>query len=60
MTFSDALTILGLFLVFIGLCVMAYLEIFSLLLRFHFKFFPMLAKRYERQLGIEFQEPSDK
>lgn len=57
MTYSDALTILGLFLVFIGFCVMAYLEIFSLLLRFHFKFFPMLAKRYDRLLGIEFREP---
>jgi hypothetical protein len=57
MTFSDVLSILSLFILFIGLGLLVYLQLFGLLLRFHFKFFPMLAKRYDRVLGIEFREP---
>jgi len=60
MSYSDALTIFGLFILFIGLGLLVYLQLFGLLIRFHFKFFPMLAKRYDRVLGIEFREPANR
>jgi hypothetical protein len=60
MTYSDILSIFGLFILFIGLGLLVYLQLFGLLLRFHFKFFPMIAKRYDRLLGIEFREPVDR
>jgi hypothetical protein len=67
MTLNDYLTLFGLFIVFFGLGLMLYVGLLGLLLRFHIRLFPLIAKRYDRMLKeletdaqLENQGPSAK
>jgi len=67
MTANDYLTLFGLLVVFLGFGLMLYISFLGLLLRFHIRLFPLLAKRYDRMLmklekdiQLENQEPSAK
>lgn len=67
MTLNDYLNIFGLVIVFLGLGLVLYAELLGLLLRFHFRLFPLIAKRYDRMLKeletdvqLENQEPNAK
>ena len=67
MTANDYLTLFGLLVVFLGFGLMLYVGLLGLLLRFHIRLFPLIAKRYDRMLKeleknaqLENQEPSAK
>lgn len=67
MTLDDYLTLFGLFILFIGFGLMLYVGLLGLVLRFHIRLFPLIAKRYDRLLKeseknalLENQEPSAK
>ncbi len=67
MTANDYLTLFGLFILFIGFGLYLYVELLGLLMRFHIRLFPLIAKRYDRMLKeseknaqLENQEPSAK
>ena len=67
MTLNDYLVLFGLLIVFFGLGLMLYVGLLGLLLRFHIRLFPLIAKRYDRMLKelekdiqLENQEPSAK
>lgn len=51
--FESSLVLFGLFIVFFGVGLLAYLQLFGLLLRFHMQFFPKITKYYDRVLGID-------
>jgi len=50
MTLNDYLTLFGLFIVFLGFGLTLYTGLLGLLLRFHIRLFPLIAKRYDRML----------
>ena len=50
MTANDYLTLFGLLIVFLGFGLMLYISFLGLLLRFHIRLFPLIAKRYDRLL----------
>ena len=67
MTANDYLTLFGLLVVFLGFGLMLYVGLLGLMLRFHIRLFPLIAKRYDRMLKesekiaqLENQEPSAK
>jgi hypothetical protein len=67
MPLNDYLTLFGLLVVFLGFGLMLYVGLLGLLLRFHIRLFPLIAKRYDRMLKelekdiqLENQEPSAK
>ncbi len=67
MTPYDYLTLFGLLILFFGFGLLLYVGLLGLMLRFHIRFFPLLAKRYDRMLKelepdiqLEHQEPSAK
>ena len=67
MTLNDYLTLFGLFIVFLGFGLTLYVGLLGLVLRFHIRLFPLIAKRYDRMLKkleqdiqLEHQEPSAK
>jgi len=67
MTANDYLTLFGLLVVFLGFGLTLYLGLLGLVLRFHIRLFPLIAKRYDRLLKeleknaqLENQEPSAK
>jgi hypothetical protein len=67
MTAHDYLTLFGLLVVFLGFGLMLYVGLLGLVLRFHIRLFPLIAKRYDRMLKeseknaqLENQEPSAK
>ncbi|WP_306545872.1 hypothetical protein [Desulfobulbus sp.] len=67
MTANDYLTLFGLLVVFLGFGLLLYVSFLGLLLRFHIRLFPLIAKRYDRMLKeseknaqLENQEPSAK
>lgn len=53
MVMHDALILFGLFLIFLGLGLLIYMQLFGLLMRFHVALFPKLAKRYDRLLCLQ-------
>ena len=64
MTLTDYLTLFGLFILFIGFGLYLYIELLGLLMRFHIRLFPLIAKRYDRMfkelekdIQLEHQEP---
>ena len=67
MTAHDYLTLFGLLVVFLGFGLTLYVGLLGLVLRFHIRLFPLIAKRYDRMLKeseknalLENQEPSAK
>jgi hypothetical protein len=67
MTPHDYLTLFGLLVVFLGFGLTLYVGLLGLMLRFHIRLFPLIAKRYDRMLKemeediqLEHQEPSAK
>ena len=67
MPLNDYLTLFGLFIVFLGFGLTLYVGLLGLVLRFHIRLFPLIAKRYDRMLKelkkniqLENQEPSTK
>ncbi len=67
MTANDYLTLFGLLVVFLGFGLTLYVGLLGLVLRFHIRLFPLIAKRYDRMLKelekdiqLENQEPSAK
>jgi len=67
MTANDYLTLFGLLVVFLGFGLTLYVGLLGLVLRFHIRLFPLIAKRYDRLLKeleknaqLENQEPSAK
>jgi len=67
MTLNDYLVLFGLFTTFFGIGLLLYTGLLGLLLRFHIRLFPLIAKRYDRMLKeleadiqLEHQEPSAK
>ncbi|MDR2551327.1 MAG: hypothetical protein LBD10_14120 [Desulfobulbus sp.] len=52
MNLTDALILFGLFIIYLGLGLLIYLQLVGLLLRFHVLLFPRFAKLYARSLGI--------
>ena len=67
MTPNDYLTLFGLLVVFLGFGLTLYVGLLGLVLRFHIRLFPLIAKRYDRMLKelekdiqLENQEPSAK
>ena len=67
MSANDYLTLFGLLVVFLGFGLMLYVGLLGLVLRFHIRLFPLIAKRYDRMLKelekdiqLENQEPSAK
>ncbi len=67
MTPNDYLTLFGLLILFLGVGLLLYVGLLGLMLRFHIRLFPLIAKRYDRMLKemeediqLEHQEPSAK
>ena len=67
MTANDYLTLFGLLVVILGFGLTLYVGLLGLVLRFHIRLFPLIAKRYDRMLKelekdiqLENQEPSAK
>jgi len=67
MTPNDYLTLFGLLILFLGFGLVLYVSFLGLMLRFHIRLFPLIAKRYDRMLKelekgiqLENQEPSAK
>ncbi|MDD2467915.1 MAG: hypothetical protein PHI97_28385 [Desulfobulbus sp.] len=67
MTANDYLTLFGLLILFLGFGLLLYVGLLGLLLRFHIRLFPLIAKRYDRilkelehDIQLEHQEPSAK
>jgi len=50
MTANDYLTLFGLLVVFLGFGLTLYVGLLGLVLRFHIRLFPLIAKRYDRLL----------
>ena len=50
MTAHDYLTLFGLLVVFLGFGLTLYVGLLGLVLRFHIRLFPLIAKRYDRLL----------
>jgi len=50
MTTNDYLTLFGLLVVFLGFGLTLYVGLLGLVLRFHIRLFPLIAKRYDRLL----------
>jgi len=50
MTAHDYLTLFGLLVVFLGFGLTLYVGLLGLVLRFHIRLFPLIAKRYDRML----------
>ena len=50
MTPNDYLTLFGLLVVFLGFGLTLYVGLLGLVLRFHIRLFPLIAKRYDRML----------
>ncbi|MDD2468481.1 MAG: hypothetical protein PHI97_31255 [Desulfobulbus sp.] len=50
MTFSDSVTLFGLFIVFLGLGLLIYASLFGLYLRLHMQLFPRLNNQLEQML----------
>jgi len=50
MTANDYLTLFGLLVVFLGFGLTLYVGLLGLVLRFHIRLFPLIAKRYDRML----------
>jgi len=50
MTANDYLTLFGLLILFLGFGLVLYVSFLGLLLRFHIRLFPLIAKRYDRLL----------
>jgi hypothetical protein len=50
MTPNDYLTLFGLLILFFGFGLTLYVGLLGLILRFHIRLFPLIAKRYDRML----------
>ncbi len=50
MSLTEFLILLGLFILFLGFGLLAYAQLFNLMLRFHIRFFPKFTKHYDRLL----------
>jgi len=53
MSIYDTIVIFLLFVLFLGVGLVAYLQLFQFLIRFHVKMLPSLKKEYQELLRIE-------
>ncbi|MDD2307830.1 MAG: hypothetical protein PHP53_24215 [Prolixibacteraceae bacterium] len=67
MPLNDYLVLVGLLILLLGFGLLLYVGLLGLLMRFHIRLFPLIAKRYDRMLKkleqdiqLEHQEPSAK